>query len=80
MLNEWISVHDELPMEYDYVLISYVDNDNPRLRYVPSVGVYRNGSWSTRESSATQMTKSWDFEREFKVTITHWMPLPSAPK
>lgn len=79
-MAEWISVTKNLPDEYDYVLISYVDSLNKKLRYVPAVGVRIDGFWSTKESSATLSAKHRDFEKEYNVTVTHWMPLPSPPR
>lgn len=77
---QWIPVEKMLPLEYDYVLISYISTNNPNLRYVPSVGMYRRGSWTTKESSAEPAAKHGDFERNYNVKVTHWMPLPDSPK
>lgn len=65
-MEHWISVNDSLPTEYDYVIVSYVDNEG--LRYIPAIGYIRNGVWYIER------------EIEFHRIVTHWMPLPSPPK
>lgn len=79
-MTEWISVKDELPEEYDWVLVTYVDNKNRSLRYVLSVGSIRNGFWTIKESLADPAVKCRDFEKEYNVIVTHWMPLPYPPR
>ena len=83
-MNNWISVKDKLPTKYDWVLISYVDGKDSKLRYVPSVGEYRNGVWCTKESdeffSNTPRHYVRDFESAYLVKVTHWMPLPEPPR
>lgn len=76
---KWINVKEKLPDDYDFVLISYVANENPNLRYVPSVGERINGFWTTKESSAESAAVHRDFEKAYNVTVTHWMELPKAP-
>lgn len=76
---KWINVKERLPDEYDFVLISYVANENPKLRYVPSVGERINGFWTTKESAAESAAIHIDFEKTYNVTVTHWMELPKAP-
>ena len=76
---KWINVKDRLPDEYDFVLISYVANENTNLRYVPSVGERINGFWTTKESSAESSAAHRDFEKAYHVTVTHWMELPNVP-
>lgn len=76
---KWISIKDRLPDEYDFVLISYVANENPNLRYVPSIGERINGFWTTKESLAESAALHRDFERTYNVAVTHWMELPNAP-
>ena len=61
----WISVDDELPKEYEEVLaIANVDGN-----IVPFVGVCENGMFYFIEPTIRK-------ERR----VTHWMPLPQAPK
>ena len=80
MYPEWISVEDELPLQFEWVLISFIEMNNPRMRFVPSVGEYRNGRWSTKESDAASGNNIVsDFEADFNVKVTHWMPLPRRP-
>ena len=81
-MQQWISIKDELPVNYDWILISFVDESNESLRFVPSVGEYRNGKWATKEDDAaySDLVRSYDFEKDFHVKVTHWMPLPEPPK
>lgn len=73
-MNEWISVNDRLPEEYDWVLVSVVDWKNPKLRFVPHVAELRKGKW------ASQDDVEGDLETWAHVKVTHWMPLPDAPR
>ena len=73
-MNNWISVNDKLPEEYDWVLVSAVDEFNPKLRFVPYVAELRKGKW------ASQKEDEDDLEKWFHVKVTHWMPLPESPK
>lgn len=82
-MNDWISVKDKLPnrQDYDWVLISFVDATDDKLRFVPSVGELRNGKWVTKESDVdADYLNHNDFEKDFHVKVTHWMPLPKNPK
>ena len=56
------------------MLVSVVDWKNPKLRLVPMVAERRNGSWASQEND------NGDLEKWFHVKVTHWMPLPNAPK
>lgn len=73
-MNEWISVKDRLPEEYDWVLVSVVDWKNPKLRFVPHVAELRKGKW------ASQDDVEGDLETWAHIKVTHWMPLPDSPK
>ncbi len=81
-MSEWISVKDKLPTEYSWVMISYVDEMDPKLRFVPSTGELREGKWVTKESEIDGLKRKShiDFEKDYLVKVTHWMPLPSPPK
>ena len=84
-MDDWISVRDRLPKEHEWVLISFVDENKPNLRFVPSVGMYHNCRWSTKESdeyfsNSDRVYSKNDYEATFRVKVTHWMPLPNAPK
>jgi hypothetical protein len=84
MSNNWISVKNQLPTPYEWVLISCVDGNNPLLRFVPSVGAYRDGVWCTKESDEffnhSDRVYSRNYEKVFQVKVTHWMPLPDPPR
>ena len=80
---EWISVEDRLPTDLDdWVLISYVDQINHELRFVTSIGKLRDGIWVTLESEVDSLKRKEkvDFEKDYLVKVTHWMPLPDSPK
>ena len=83
-MNQWISVKEKLPDSYEWVLISCVDEDYPTRRYVPSVGIYRNGIWATKESDEyfnhSERVQSNDMEKIFQIKVTHWIPLPDPPR
>jgi hypothetical protein len=83
-MSNWISVNDRLPPDYVWVLVSVVDSINPKYRFVPSVGKLVDGKWSTKESdeffNSNERLYSKDYESVFRVKVTHWMPLPEAPK
>lgn len=78
MIN-WISISDCLPAEYEYVLLSYVDMHNTSIRYVPTVGFLKNNIWHTREGDVECNHPNFDYMREHKLTVTHWVYLPNAP-
>ena len=84
MNREWISVKDQLPTPYDWVLISFVDDKDSKSRFVPSVGAYRDGVWCSKESDEffnnSDRVYSRNFEKAFQIRVTHWMPLPESPK
>ena len=80
-MNEWISVNDKMPPKYEWVLISFIDQFQTALRFVPSVGIYREDHWATKESDAgIDYVKTHNFEKDCPVKVTHWMPLPESPK
>ena len=73
--GQWYSVTDnEVPSEYDWVLVSVVDWKNPKLRFVPHVAELRKGKWVSQEDD------EGDLEKWFHVRVTHWMPLPDPPR
>lgn len=73
----WIRVDDMLPSsDYDWVLISFVDVNNNKLRFVPSVAELKEGVWCPKE---TCHKNCFNFEKDYGVRVTHWMPLPKGP-
>ena len=78
-MNEWISVKDRLPEEYNWVLISYTDATDNNLRFIPSIAEIKNGVWYTRELQAEHKDK-YNFEKDCLVKVTHWAPLPRPPR
>lgn len=74
-MSEWISVKDRLPSdEYDWMLISPVAQESPKLRLIPMVAERRKGRWASQEDD------SGDIEKWLHIIVTHWMPLPDPPR
>jgi len=73
-MNEWISINNRLPEEYYWVLVSAVDLENSKLRFVPHVAELRKGKWSV------QVGDNRDLEKWLHIKVTHWMQLPDPPK
>lgn len=74
-MSEWISVNDRLPdCEYDWVIVSVVDRNNPKLRFVPHVAELRKGKWVSQDDV------EGDLETWAHVKVTHWMSLPDPPR
>ncbi len=73
-MNEWIRVKDRLPTEKDKYIICLI-NDFPILCEV------HNSTFSLNENrlSFYWPTKEW-IKDKFYGEITHWTPLPIAPK
>ena len=73
----WIKVEDQLPETYIPVLTTgkFRDNDPDSSYTVPSVcRRTEDGTWMSDECFDSE-----DYEKEFSITITHWMPLPKLP-
>ena len=70
--SEWISVEERLPdkKEYDWVLVNVLLTSE-NYYGVPQIAELRNGKW-------------WGYDdfplSEVGCKVTHWMPLPEAPK
>lgn len=79
MTNNWISTSNILPAEYEYVLVSYVDEYNPKMRYVPTIGCIKNNIWHTREGDIENDNLLFDYFKEHHLIPTHWMYLPNKP-
>ena len=83
--RRWRSVSEELPkVEEDYgeiflVAVETESNTNPKGAYVTSAE-YCNGEWY---NDVTGNEIEENIEREdcfYRSKITHWMPMPNAPK
>ena len=67
--NKWISVYDKVPTErVEFVLL--FNADAPKYNQC----VYQ-GVWFSQESNFKS-----DTNHNLLGTVTHWMPLPDAPK
>lgn len=65
-LQEWIPVSDRLPEDSGYYLVVYQDKYNGSILIAFDMYVKcKAGEW---------------WENDFMRDVTHWMPLPAAPK
>jgi len=67
---KWISVEDELPGQYDNILMTYND--------LVAYGEFANGKFLYPNLSCTHRKSYCKCEEQ--EGITHWMPLPGPPK
>lgn len=81
-MSEWISVNDKLPPElYTDVLIYYNRicekcQINSEEEYI-SIAYYGENGWSMSEPLDADY---FPMNAVSEINITHWMPLPNAPK
>ena len=66
MVQEWISVDDELPKTGGYVVC--IAKENPFSRFMPMVARIKKNGW------VNPMTEQYISE------VTHWMPIPVPQK
>ena len=66
MVQEWISVDDELPKTGGYVVC--IAKENPFSRFMPMVARIEKNGW------VNPMTEQYISE------VTHWMQMPNPPK
>lgn len=78
-MKDWISFSQCIPDDYDYVLISYVDEYDQAMRYVPTVGYMKEGILHTREGDVENKGLVFNYFKEHHLIPTHWMPLPKPP-
>ena len=65
-VQEWISVNDRLPEAGGYVVC--IAKRNPFSRFMPMVARIEKNGW------VNPITEQYISE------VTHWMPMPTAPK
>jgi hypothetical protein len=71
----WISIEDALPKPSKYVLTVYVEN--PSRKASVSYGYLRD----LRHHSKPDRAKKWELSPwGCTDAVSHWMPLPEAPK
>lgn len=70
-MNEWISVKDRLPPENQRVLIFNLRDSEYAFLDVVRIGFLQYDKW--------WLYKSYHGNSD-NVSVTHWMPLPEAPK
>lgn len=75
-MSEWISVDERLPDGYGSFLVAFKSKLHWKTEWVYCVGV------AIYNVSEIPSVNGWDFEIEdgYEYIITHWMPLPEAPK
>ena len=70
---KWVSVEEQLPERYNPVLVTYIGFNSNSL--LSDMVAYRDGDgdwcWWDGDFPSGEICK---------VKITHWMPLPEAPK
>ena len=71
----WISVEDRLPdnKKHDWVLAQVVENNE--YMHITKVMEYRQN-----KNDWFEETYGWISEHNGFFAVTHWMPLPEAPK
>jgi uncharacterized protein DUF551 len=73
----WVSVKNELPPQYDYVLI-FVSNPGTNERCPIGIARHDGDVWQPLEDNiGACMDGSWVYEIK---RISHWMPLPNPPR
>ena len=68
---EWISVKERLPEEETSVLVWAEWADDPG-GYSCELAMLCDGNWYNNGVIAGEL--------HYKLTVTHWMPLPAPPK
>ena len=73
-MSEWIKCSEQLPEEWDYVLVYRPQEIDGRI-------VIASEIIDTAEFQGdNELNYQWFTEGHGYVTPTHWMPLPDAPK
>ena len=72
--GEWISVDERLPENYGPVLVACEGLTIGGAAPI-AIGSYGGGFWSLADADGTCYLTKY-----MRVVVTHWMPLPEAPK
>ncbi len=72
--SEWISVEERLPENYGPVLVACEGLTIGGAAPI-AIGSYGGGFWSLADADGTCYLTKY-----MRVVVTHWMPLPEAPK
>ena len=67
---EWISVDEQLPPIWDYVLLAFGSHKYTSKRHVIGYRVPEDLGWGI----------TWAPVAARKYPVTHWMPLPAPPE
>lgn len=87
-MSEWISVKDRLPKPEETVLcllreIEFYGRHKEHRQVYRSVyiGYQIDGEWATQYCYGYKDLEDTQVEHpEFKLKVTHWMPIPELPK
>ena len=72
-MSEWIDVRDDLPKDDEAYLVAWTTN------FMKGVFVGICTFDADYEMWDLASMKQWDIYRS-EIKVTHWMPLPEAPK
>jgi len=76
--DKWISVHDELPKDFERVLVSFDNDDELHLAYL------EKGDWVAHFDSEIQIIPNNYYSvnniATYNGKASHWQPLPQPPK
>ena len=74
--SEWISVEERLPDNYRTVLVACEYTTIGGGVRIIVIGLYGGGFWSLADADGTHHLTKYNMH----AVVTHWMPLPEAPK
>lgn len=69
--DKWVSVSDKMPDEMQDVLAIITEQGK---EFIPFSCVYKNGKFIDDDYEITDAREDWSHK------VTHWQPLPAAPK
>ena len=73
-MSEWISVKDQLPDNSDLKVIRYSRREGGHL------GIALSHYWHPQNMNDGVFMWDFEFGNTQGTKVTHWMPLPEAPK
>lgn len=76
-MSEWISVDDELPKDDTYCIVADIGNGT---LYSFAPAWWLHGEFNCKSGGLLASNYDGGATIELDLDITHWMPLPAAPK
>lgn len=70
--GKWISINDKMPNKYQFVIVYFPKGKFKRINGRICEAWYNGKYWDNFALLAG--------ENEHQINVTHWMPLPEAPK